>query len=128
MKVAHLLTIVLLFTGGAYAQNTNCRQSWMPPDTPVFCPWQPESSLPEARAYHAVATSDNHIYVLGGFRVEASTSQVIYYDSVVRSTIGADGRLAAWTAEPSFKSARSGAAATAVGGSPLSGRRHFVNP
>jgi hypothetical protein len=116
MKVLHLLTLALLFSIGAFAQTTNCRQPWMPPDTPAFCPWQPESSLPEARTYHAVATSDNQIYVLGGYRFEASTNQVIYYDSVVRSTIGTDGRLAAWTTEPSFKSARSGAAATAVGG------------
>ena len=34
---------------------------------------------------------------------------------IVRSTIGADDRLSAWTAEPSFKSARSGSAAAKVG-------------
>jgi Kelch motif len=118
MKVRHVLTVIalLLSAGGAFAQNPNCRQSWMPLDTPVFCPWQSEPTLPEARTYHAVATSDNNIYVLGGFRFEASTNQVIYYDSVVRSTIGTEGRLTIWTPEPSFKSARSGAAATAVGG------------
>jgi len=117
MKVNHLFLIAALMflVDAAVAQNKSCRQSWMPPDTPVFCPWQAEPSLPEARTYHAVATSRDHLYVLGGFRFEASSSQVIYYDSVERSTFQPDGRLAPWTAEPSFKNARSGAAAIAVG-------------
>jgi len=118
MKVKHLFMIValVLVARAAVAQNKpSCRQSWMPPDTPVFCPWQAESSLSEARSYHAVATSNDHVYVLGGFRFDASSSQVIYYDSVVQSTFQPDGRLAPWTAEPSFKSARSGAAAITVG-------------
>jgi hypothetical protein len=115
MKVVRLLTVVLWLASCALAQNPDCRQSWMPPDTPAFCAWQAEPLLPEARTYHAVASSDNHIYVLGGFRFDASTGQVTYYDSVVRSTIGADGHLSAWTPEPSFKNPRSGAAAVTVG-------------
>lgn len=116
MKLAYLLIVLLSLSAGAFAQNTNCRQSWMPPDTPVFCAWQAEPSLPEARTYPAVTTSGNHVYVLGGFRYDASTGQVTYYDSVVLSTIDADGRLSAWNVEPAFRSARSGAAATAIGG------------
>lgn len=115
MKVAYLLTVVLLFAQLTFAQNPDCRASWMPADAPAFCAWQPEPSLSEGRSYHAIATSDSYIYVLGGFRFDAASSQVIYYDTVVRSTIGADGRLSAWTGEPSFKSGRSGAAATKVG-------------
>lgn len=115
MKVAYLLTVVLLIAQVTFAQNPDCRASWMPADAPAFCAWQPEPSLSEGRSYAATATSDNYIYVLGGFRFDAATKQVIYYDSVVRSTIGADGRLSAWTAEQSFKSGRSGAGATRVG-------------
>jgi hypothetical protein len=115
MKVVYLLTIVLLLARLALAQNPDCRASWMPTDAPAFCAWQPEPQLPEARTYHAVATSVDSIYVLGGFRFDAATSQVIYYDSVVRSKIGADGRLSAWTVEPPFRNARSGAAAVKVG-------------
>lgn len=116
MKTVHLLAIaVLLLADGAFAQNPDCRQSWMPADAPAFCAWQAEPSLPEARTYHAVATSGNHIYVLGGFRFDVSTSQVIYYDSVVRSTIDADGRLSPWTIERPFKNGRSGAATVRVG-------------
>jgi hypothetical protein len=115
MKVVYLLTVVLLLAQLTFAQNPDCRASWMPADAPAFCAWQSEPSLSEGRSYHAVATSDNYIYVLGGFRFDAATSQVFYYDSVVRSTIGADGRLSAWTPEPSFKNGRSGAAAAKVG-------------
>jgi hypothetical protein len=116
MKVKFLTTVaVLLFTRCAFAQNPSCRQTWMPTDAPAFCAWQPEPSLPEARTYHAVVLADDNIYVLGGFRFDASTNQVIYYDSVARSGIGADGHLSAWTAEPSFKTARSGEAALAIG-------------
>jgi hypothetical protein len=53
--------------------------------------------------------------VLGGFRFDASSGDVTYYDSVVQSRIGSDGHLSLWTAEPSFKNARSGAAAIPVG-------------
>jgi hypothetical protein len=115
MKVAYLLTVILLIGRLAFAQNPDCRASWMPGDSPAFCAWQQEPSLPEARTYSAVATSDRQIYVLGGFRFDASTGQVIYYDSVVRSTIADDGRLSAWTAEPSFRSGRAGASAVKVG-------------
>lgn len=115
MKLAQLLTLSLLFSPLTFAQNPDCRQSWMPADSPAFCSWQPEPALPEPRAYPALATSGNYIYVLGGYRFDASTGNVIYYDSVVRSTIGADGRLSAWAPEAPFKSARSGAAAVTVG-------------
>ena len=115
MKLAQLLTVSLLLSQLTLAQNPDCRQSWMPPDTPAFCSWQPEPALPQPVAFHALATSDNHVYVLGGYRFEASTSKVIYYDSVVRSTIGADGRLSGWTAEAPFKNARSGAGAVTAG-------------
>lgn len=115
-KPLFLIVTMVLLTTAAIAQNSpGCRQAWMAPDTPVFCPWQAEPSLPEARTYHAVAAYSNQIYVLGGFRFEASTSQVIYFDSVLRSTIQSDGRLIPWTTEPSFKNARSGAAALTVG-------------
>src|SRR5260221_4184358 len=109
MKITGFLTVVLLLAHLPLAQNPDCRASWMPPDTAAFCAWETEPSLPEARTYHSVATSDNYVYVLGGFRFDAATNKVIYYDSVVRSTIGSDGHLSAWTAEPSFKSARAGA-------------------
>ena len=115
MKITGLLTVVLLLAHLALAQNPDCRASWMPPDTPAFCAWETEPSLPEARTYHSVATSDNYVYVLGGFRFDAATNKVIYYDSVVRSTIGSDGHLSAWTAEPSFKSARAGAGVARTG-------------
>jgi len=60
------------------------------------------------------------------FRFDAPMGRAIYYDSVVRSTIDADGRLSAWTAEPPFKSGRSGAAAARV---VLRGcAREFQNP
>jgi hypothetical protein len=115
MKVAHLLIVVLLLAPLAAGQNPDCRQSWMAADAPAFCAWEKEPPLPEARTYPAVATSDKYIYTLGGFRFDAASSQVIYYDSVVRSTIGANGHLSAWAAEPSFKNARSGAAAVSAG-------------
>ena len=98
------------------AQDSNCRESWMPKDAPVFCPWLTERSLPEARTYHSVVTSDTSIYVLGGFRFDSSTSQVIYYDSVLRSVIGADGKLGPWAREASFKNGRSGAGTVRIGG------------
>ena len=119
MKTRVFLTVLLslaFLASGAFAQNPDCRQSWMPPDAPAFCAWETEPPLPQARTYHAVATSDNQIYVLGGFRYDAASGQVIYYDSVVRSTIAADGHLSAWASEPSFKNARSGAGAVRSGG------------
>ncbi len=116
MKVMYLAVAAVVFlSGNVFAQNSDCRQSWMAPDAPAFCAWQTEPSLPEARTYHAVAFSDKYIYVLGGFRYDASTSQVTYYDSVVESTIDPSGRLSSWRGEPSFKTARSGAAAATVG-------------
>lgn len=115
MKVISLLTTLLLLAPTTLAQNPDCRQSWMPTDAPAFCAWETEPALPEARTYLAVATSDNQIYVLGGYRFDASSGQVIYYDSVVRSTIGANGHLSAWTPETSFKGARSGASAVKAG-------------
>lgn len=115
MKIGSLLTVILLVCSLASAQNPDCRQSWMPPDTPAFCAWENEPSLPEARTYHSVVRSDRYVYVLGGFRFDAATSKVIYYDSVVRSTIGGDGHLSAWAAEPSFKNGRGGAGAAAIG-------------
>ncbi|HKY43446.1 MAG TPA: kelch repeat-containing protein [Pyrinomonadaceae bacterium] len=115
MKIASSLTVMLLVCSLTLAQNPDCRQSWMPPDTPAFCAWETEPSLPEARTYHSVVRSDRYVYVLGGFRFDAASSKVIYYDSVVRSTIGGDGHLSAWTAEPSFKNGRGGAGAAAIG-------------
>src|SRR5438270_9546766 len=116
MKGGRLLVIAVFFVArAAFGQNADCRQSWMAPDAPAFCDWQTEPLLPEARTYQAVTLSGNQIYVLGGYRYEASTRQVTYYDSVVRSTISTDGRLSAWTAEPSFKNPRSGAATVAAG-------------
>ncbi len=115
MKPVHLVTVVLLLVCAALGQNPDCRQPWMSADSPAFCAWQTEPSLPEARTYHAVTASDNRVYVLGGFRFDGSTNQVTYYDSVLQSTIGADGRLTTWTVEPSFKGGRSGAAASMVG-------------
>jgi hypothetical protein len=116
MKFEGVLTVAFLFLArSTFAQNSDCRQSWMPPDAPAFCAWQTEPSLPEARTYHALTTFKNHIYVLGGFNFDPPSGKVTYYDSVVQSTIGADGRLGAWTVEPPFKDARSGAAAVTVG-------------
>jgi len=112
-----LLSIMMLFLfcGAMTAQNPDCRQAWMAPDAPAFCPWQQEPPLPEARTYQAVVGGDHRIYVLGGYRYEAATQKVIYYDSVLQTSIGADGRLGPWTPEPSFTSGRSGAGAVRVG-------------
>ncbi len=84
-------------------------------DTPAFCGWESEPALPEARSYHTVVTTDNYIYVLCGYRFDATTSHVIYYNGVMRSMIRADGHLSPWTAEESFNSARSGSAGVKVG-------------
>lgn len=116
MRSARFLTIVVLAVAvTALAQNPDCRQSWMPTNAPAFCTFETEPSLPEGSSYHAVAKSGNFIYVLGGFRYDAASGTVIYYNRVVRSTIGANGRLSAWTPETSFTNARSGAGAVRVG-------------
>jgi hypothetical protein len=115
MKTVNLLAVALFLVRLTFAQNLDCRQTWMAPDAPAFCAWQAEPSLPEARTYHAVAMSSNYLYVLGGYRFDSSTMQITYYDSVMRSTINSDGHLTAWVPEPSFKNGRSGAAATTVG-------------
>jgi hypothetical protein len=115
MRRVYLMVFSVLFaTTAATAQVANCRQSWMPKDAPAFCSWRPEISLPQARTYHSIVTSDTSIYVLGGFRFDSSTNQVIYYDNVLRSVIGADGKLGPWTVEASFRNGRSGAGAVRV--------------
>jgi hypothetical protein len=115
MKLMNALCALVLLAATAVAQNEDCRQPWMPKDTPAFCAWDKEPSLPEARTYAATSMADNHIYVFGGFRYDSSKNQVIYYDSVLQSTIGADGHLGPWTVEPAFSGGRSGAAAVTVG-------------
>lgn len=113
MKLMNLgAAAIFIIAISAFGQDSGCRQPWMPADIPAFCSWQSEPSLPEARTYPALTTMGNHIYVFGGFRFDSSTNQVIYYDSVVQATIGTDGHLKQWTAEPSFKGNRSGASAT----------------
>jgi N-acetylneuraminic acid mutarotase len=111
----------LLFAATAFigqdsaARASACRPAWMAADVPAFCSWRAEPALPEARAYHAVATYDDQIYVLGGYRVDTAKGQIDYYDSVIRSSVGADGYLSAWSYEPAMNNARAGAAAAAVG-------------
>lgn len=87
----------------------------MPPDAPAFCAWHQEASLPEGRAYSALAASGPYLYLLGGFQFDASSNQVKYYDTVLKSEIGPDGHISKWVAEAPFTSARSGAAATTAG-------------
>jgi hypothetical protein len=87
----------------------------MPKDAPAFCAWRVEPSLPQARTYLSIVASDTSIYVLGGFRYDSATNQVTYYDSVLRSMIGADGTLGPWTAEASFKNGHSGTGTVRVG-------------
>lgn len=114
MKIVRAVCLLtVLFPLGVLAQS--CRQSWMPPDAPVFCAWDNEPSLPEQRSYLAVAASDKDIYVLGGYRYDAQSQTVTYFDTVQRARIGADGHLSAWAAEPSFAGVRSGAGAARVG-------------
>lgn len=55
VSVLSIACVAVLHNHLAYAQNPDCRQSWMPPDAPAFCGWQTEPSLPEGRTYHAVA-------------------------------------------------------------------------
>src|ERR1700685_675655 len=106
--------LVVLAAQGS-AADPSCRQSWMPSDAPAFCSWSKEQSLPQPSTYHAVATFKNSIYVLGGYRYDAATQTVIYYNRVFRSNIGIDGHLSAWATEPSFANPRAGAAATEAG-------------
>lgn len=106
---------LFLFACVAQGQNADCRQSWMPTDTPAFCPWQTEQGLPEPRTYLSAVTFKGSIYVLGGFRYDSESKQVIYFNSVLRSAIGADGKLGPWNPETSFQNGRSGAGVTLVG-------------
>jgi hypothetical protein len=115
MKLMNALCALVLLAATGVAQNADCRQPWMPKDTPAFCAWDKEPPLTEARTYAATSMADNHIYLFGGFRYDSSKNQVIYYDSVLQSTIGADGHLGSWTVEPAFSGGRSGAAAVTVG-------------
>lgn len=93
----------------------SCRQSWMPTDAPAFCPWRAEAPLPNPVTYFAVAANDQNIYVLGGYRFDAATSQLIYYNTVLRGKLGADGVIAAWTPEAPFNTGRSGLGAARLG-------------
>lgn len=97
-----------LFAIMARGQGANCRLSWMPTDAPAFCQWQPEQALPEPRTYLSAFAFGESIYVLGGYRSDSATKQVIYFNSVLRSRIGADGKVGPWTPEPSFQNGRSG--------------------
>lgn len=116
MKRAVLFVFAVFFLcRGVSAQVASCRQPWMPNDSPVFCSWRSEGPLPQARTYHSVVATDTSIYVLGGFRYDASTKQVVYYDTVVKSDVGPDGKLGSWTAESSFNEGRSGAGAVRIG-------------
>ena len=116
MRRVYLIGIVVLFVcHAATAQSSSCRQSWMPKDAPSFCSWRNESPLPEARTYQSVVPTDTSIYILGGFRFDSSTNKVVYYDSVLRSDIGTDGKLGPWTTEAPFSQGRSGAGALRVG-------------
>jgi hypothetical protein len=97
------------------APPPSCRQSWMPSDAPAFCPVRTEAALPAPRTYFAVTASGDNVYVLGGYRFDATTSQLVYYDAVLRAKLGADGVIAAWTPEPSFQTGRSGLGAVRLG-------------
>jgi Kelch motif len=108
-------TVVAVRGQSAPAPAIGCRQSWMPPDAPAFCAWRPENSLPEPRTYAAVTLAGDSVHVLGGYRYDALSGQVIYYDSALRSVIRPDGSLGPWSVEAPFRSARSGAAATRSG-------------
>ncbi|HWU88323.1 MAG TPA: hypothetical protein VN253_13650 [Kofleriaceae bacterium] len=87
----------------------------MPTDAPAFCPWRTEAPLPAPSSYFAVAASGEHVYVLGGFRFDATTNQLVYDETVRHGKIGADGVIAAWTPEASFKTGRSGLGAVRLG-------------
>lgn len=113
--VAALLGLLVVGSAHASAAVPACRQNWMPPDSPALCPWEAEPPLPDGRTYQAIATSSHAIYVLGGYRYDATAAQVIYDDSVLRASIGADTHLSNWSHEPAFTTARSGAAAVTFG-------------
>lgn len=115
MKPTFLPLFAAFALPSAFADNGDCRQSWMPTDAPAFCPFETEPQLPEPRTYIAATLANKQIYVAGGYQFDASSGVVTYYDSVRRSTIGANGRLGPWTAEPSFQNARAGAATARVG-------------
>jgi hypothetical protein len=110
-----VINIALIGGSAALADAPSCRQAWMPSDTPAFCSWENEPSLPEPATYQALATSNTHVYILGGYRYDVATSTVIYSNTVEESTIGANGHLSAWSAQPAFTAARSGSAAVSVG-------------
>lgn len=112
--VAGLAGLCATHTASA-APAPSCRQSWMPTDAPAFCPWRNEAALPDPKSYFAVAASGENIYVLGGYRFDATTNQLIYYDTVLHAKLGADGVIAAWTPEPSFSTGRSGLGAVRLG-------------
>ena len=115
--LACLAAVVALCAGPpAFAgPAASCRQSFMPADAPAFCPARPEAALPSPRTYFAITSSGEHVYVLGGYRFDATTSQLVYYDAVLHARIGADGLLSAWTPEPAFQTGRSGLGAVRLG-------------
>jgi hypothetical protein len=87
----------------------------MPLDAPAFCSWIVQAPLPEARTYLAVAGAANNVYVLGGYRWDAATSQLVYYDSVLRGVVESDGSIRSWSAQPSFQTGRSGLGVARLG-------------
>jgi hypothetical protein len=95
--------MTLISASAVYPQDITCRQSWMPKDAPAFCSWRTDTQLPEGRTYHSVVSSGKTVYVLGGYRYDAKSNQVVYYDTVVRSVAGADGKLGPWIADQPFK-------------------------
>jgi hypothetical protein len=100
----------------------------MPPDAPAFCPARTEAPLPTPRSYFGVATSGENIYVLGGYNFDATTNQLVYYDQVLHAKIGADGVIATWTPEPSFKTGRAGPGVVRLGKCLfVNGGNYFVN-
>jgi hypothetical protein len=99
----------------AASPATSCRQPWMPTDAPAFCPARTEAALPSPRTYFAVSSSGEHVYVLGGYRFDATTNQLVYHDDVLHARIGADGVISAWTPEPAFQTGRSGLGAVRLG-------------
>ncbi|UOD28198.1 hypothetical protein INH39_22410 [Massilia violaceinigra] len=115
MKPLYAPLLATLILPAAFAQHSDCRQSWMPPDAPAFCPFEPEPSLPEARTYHAVTNAGKNVYVAGGYQFTAATGVVTYYNSVLLSRVGANGRLGAWSVEPAFATPRAGTALAQAG-------------
>jgi hypothetical protein len=87
----------------------------MPPDAPAFCPWRNEAALPNPMTYFAVAPSMGNIYVLGGYRYDMTAKQLIYYNTVLRGTIGTDGAISTWVSEAPFQIGRSGLGAVRLG-------------